>query len=229
MSSSENDSATDIKQPPRLTRRRRWMFRLAAILIGLSPFLLLEVVFRVADIGRQRELGDPYIGFSAIHPLFELNAAGDCYEVAASRQEFFRPDRFLASKPQDEFRVFCLGGSTVQGRPFAIETSFTTWLELSLQAAAPNTKWRVVNCGGVSYASYRLAPIMEEILAYEPDLIILYTGHNEFLEGPHVQRCAGRSVVRRLGALHAVELSHLQCGEIGMAEGNQFPQHVHER
>ena len=25
-------------------------------------------------------------------------------------------------------------------------------------------------------------PILEEVLRYEPDLIILYTGHNEFLE-----------------------------------------------
>ena len=40
----------------------------------------------------------------------------------------------------------------------------------------------MVNCGGVSYASYRLVPILEEVLAHNPDLVILYTGHNEFLE-----------------------------------------------
>ena len=39
-----------------------------------------------------------------------------------------------------------------------------------------------MNCGGVSYASYRLVPILEEALAYEPDMFIVYTGHNEFLE-----------------------------------------------
>ncbi|MGB2821615.1 MAG: tetratricopeptide repeat protein, partial [Phycisphaerae bacterium] len=43
-------------------------------------------------------------------------------------------------------------------------------------------KWQVVNCGGISYASYRLVPILQEVLGHEPDLIILYTGHNEFLE-----------------------------------------------
>ena len=75
-----------------------------------------------------------------------------------------------------------MGGSTVQGRPFAIETAFSTWLELSLQAADESRQFNVVNCGGVSYASYRLAPIVDEILEYEPDLVVLYTGHNEFLE-----------------------------------------------
>ncbi len=87
-----------------------------------------------------------------------------------------------SEKPANEFRIFCLGGSTVQGRPYAIETSFTTWLELSLQAADPQRQWQVVNCGGVSYASYRLAPIMQELLSYQPDLFIVCTGHNEFLE-----------------------------------------------
>ena len=41
----------------------------------------------------------------------------------------------------------------------------------------------MINCGGVSYASYRLVPILEEVLEnYSPDLVILYTGQNEFLE-----------------------------------------------
>ena len=31
-------------------------------------------------------------------------------------------------------------------------------LELSLRAARPEREWDVINCGGVSYASYRLVP-----------------------------------------------------------------------
>lgn len=40
----------------------------------------------------------------------------------------------------------------------------------------------MVNYGGVSYASFREVPIVEEILRYHPDLIILCIGYNEFLE-----------------------------------------------
>ncbi len=70
----------------------------------------------------------------------------------------------------------------MQGRPWSKETSFTTFLELALKAADPNRDWEVINCGGISYASYRLVPILKECLNYEPDLFILCTGHNEFLE-----------------------------------------------
>lgn len=70
----------------------------------------------------------------------------------------------------------------MQGRPWSIETSFTTWLELNLNAANPARHFEVVNCGGVSYASYRLVPILQEVLQYEPDLVVFCEGHNEFLE-----------------------------------------------
>jgi len=169
----------------RPARPRRWrglMFRLGAVLAGLAPLVLAELVCVVFDWGRPPCGDDPFVGFRAVHPLFVRSADGTRYEIAKSRQGFFRPDWFAATKGADEFRIFCLGGSTVQGRPFAIETSFTTWLEMNLRAADPRRQWEVVNCGGISYASYRLVPILAEVLGYEPDLIVLYAGHNEFLE-----------------------------------------------
>jgi lysophospholipase L1-like esterase len=166
--------------PP--SRRRAILFRLAAVAIGLTPLLICEGLLWCSGAGTPRYDHDPFAGFHAVHPLFALSADLGRYEIAKSRLDFFRPESFAAEKGPDEFRIFCLGGSTVQGRPFAIETSFPTFLELSLRAAEPDRQWEVVNCGGVSYASYRLVPILEEVLQYEPDLIVLYTGHNEFLE-----------------------------------------------
>ncbi len=165
-----------------LTIRRRITFRICAVLLGLAPLVVLELFLRAADWGRPSDFGDPFSGFRAISSLFVLNEDESRYEIAQGRQLFFRPDSFTAKKDPKEFRVFCLGGSTVQGRPFSIETSFGTWLELGLQAADPGRRFEVVNCGGISYASYRLVPILSEVLQYAPDLILIYTGQNEFLE-----------------------------------------------
>ena len=165
--------------------RSRWkglLFRLAAVLLGLLPLVAAEVVLRAFDVGRPTDFDDPFVGFSDIHPLFVLNKEQGRYEIAKSRLSHFRPDSFRAEKAENEFRIFVLGGSTVQGRPWSIETSFTTWLELGLNSAHPSRQWEVINCGGISYATYRLVPIMQEVLAYQPDLIIFCEGHNEFLE-----------------------------------------------
>lgn len=169
-------------RPRRRTGGRRILFPLAAVVLGLSPFVAVELAFRALGWGMPDWGEDPFVGFSEVHPLFVLSEDGTRYTTDRGRLGYFRPESFAAEKPQDEFRIFVLGGSTVQGRPFAIETSFTTWLELSLRAAEPQRRWEVVNCGGVSYASYRLVPILKEVLHYQPNLIILYTGHNEFLE-----------------------------------------------
>lgn len=131
-------------------------------------------------VGREPDPRDPFIGFSRVVPLFERD--GDRMRTKMARQLYFRPESFAANKPATERRLFVLGGSTVQGRPYAVETAFSTWLELTLGAADPGHTWEVVNCGGVSYASYRLVPILAEVLEYAPDLVIVYTGHNEFLE-----------------------------------------------
>ena len=165
-------------------------FRLMALLLALTPFLILELTVRLFSWGLPRESSDPYLGFESIHPLFVRSAADDRYEIAENRLDFFQPDGFPVNKDSSTYRIFCLGGSTVQGRPYALETAFSTWLKLGLESAAPGRTWEVINCGGISYASYRLIPILEEILDYQPDLIILYTGHNEFLEErtyPHLK------------------------------------------
>ncbi len=156
--------------------------RLGAVAFGLAILAGVEIVLRIADVGRPADHEDPFVGFRSVTPLFVPSEDGSRLEIAPSRHSFFRPDSFSTTKGPTELRIFCLGGSTVQGRPFSIETSFTTWLELALAAAAPDREVDVVNCGGISYASYRLGPILDEVLRYSPDLIVLYTGHNEFLE-----------------------------------------------
>jgi len=161
----------------------RWLlFRAGAFVVVLLPLLVLEVVLRLAVPAPAVDLEDPYVSFSGLRSLFAPDSTGMRYETAKERLDFFRPQSFTVVKAARTFRIFCLGGSTVQGRPYAVETSFTTWLRFNLDAAQPDREWEVINCGGISYASYRLAPIMRELLDYEPNLFIVYTGHNEFLE-----------------------------------------------
>lgn len=150
--------------------------------MGLSIFPLAEGICALLDVGRPSLHDDPFVGFNEVHPLFELNADGTKYERSPARKQFFAYESFPATKAPSTYRIFCVGGSTVQGRPHSIPTSFTTWLKLALNEADSSKHWEVVNCGGISYASYRLIPIIEECLRYQPDLFIVCTGVNEFLE-----------------------------------------------
>src|SRR5581483_7503544 len=160
------NSTRSVRAPAAAADRRRpaWkslLFRGVAVGLGLLPLLVCELALRATGIGKPTDYNDPFVGFSDVHPLFVLNEQSGRYEIPKSRQTHFQPESFLAKKPRDEFRIFVLGGSTVQGRPWAIESSFTTWLELNLNAGDAARRYEVVNCGGVSYATYRLVLILQ--------------------------------------------------------------------
>ena len=75
-----------------------------------------------------------------------------------------------------------MGGSTTYGHPYDDATSFSGWLREFLPVVDGSQKWEVINCGGISYASYRVAALMDELVQYEPDVFVVFSGHNEFLE-----------------------------------------------
>ncbi len=165
------------------SNRRRWWMPLATVCLALLPFGALETALRVfAPQATQDIAVDPYVDLQQLEPLFQLEASTNEWKIPEHRMNFFRPATFSAKKKDTTKRIFVLGGSTVQGRPFSTETAFPIWLEMRLRAAFPNTKFEVVNVGGISYASYRVSKLVTEVLKHEPDAIVLYTGHNEFLE-----------------------------------------------
>ncbi|MGE4605329.1 MAG: tetratricopeptide repeat protein, partial [Myxococcota bacterium] len=131
---------------------------------------------------------DPLVGFASRIPLYEPveenGPVEDDHWVrrAANKRAFFNDQRFLSKKPTNTYRVFCVGGSTTYGRPYGDVTSFCGWLRVLLPIADPSRSWELINSGGISYASYRVAALMEELVQYQPDLFIIYSGHNEFLE-----------------------------------------------
>lgn len=180
--SAETSQSMPSKEPLTSNRKRLWLFRLLAIGLALTLFVVAELTCRLLGLGRPSSGPDPFAGFQDIRPLFTLDESGTQYRIPESRYNFFAPETFPKKKPERTKRIFCLGGSTVQGRPHSTPTSFPTFLELALTIADESHEWNAINCGGISYASYRLVPILREVLEYEPDLIIICTGHNEFLE-----------------------------------------------
>ena len=173
-------SAPARRRPSRL---RRAAVQLLAVLVFLG---LTEGGLRLAGYGpgdTAESDADPYVGFSGALPLFVPDPDESRRLVTAPyKRDHFNVQSFPATKPPGTTRIVCLGGSTTYGRPYADATSFSGWLRAWLTAAEPGRDWEVINAGGISYASYRVRRVLDELLAYEPDVVILYTGHNEFLE-----------------------------------------------
>jgi len=165
-----------------LPRWKRLAYGLASIVLFLSS---LEIVLALCGVEPLAATEDPYAGFAAALPHFEERAEiGEPPRMRTARNKlsYVQDQSFAVEKPAGAHRIFCLGGSTTYGQPYDDATSFVGWLRTLLDVAHPTREWEVVNAGGISYASYRALALMEELAEYEPDLFIVYTGHNEFLE-----------------------------------------------
>ena len=145
-------------------------------------------------------IGEPSVtataGFGGSN-LFELDEDEEIYTTARHRLLFFGRQEFEAEKPEKTFRIFGLGGSTVHGRPYENGSAFLKWMGIELSGRDSTRDYETVNCGGLSYASYRLVTMLKEVLKYDPDLIVVATGHNEFLEDRSYEAEKNRSVLLR--------------------------------
>jgi tetratricopeptide (TPR) repeat protein len=196
----------DPESPPRpkLSLGKKVIFSVIAASLGL---ILLELGLALVGVTPTLYEDDPYVGFSSYLPLFVEKRLPDGtvqYATAQNKLRLFNRQSFPKAKAPGTFRIFAVGGSTTHGRPYDDATSFAGWLREFLRAADPERTWEVINAGGVSYASYRVALLMEELVRYEPDLFIIYSGHNEFLEERTYGDVKEMPVpVRRLGTIAA--------------------------
>ena len=171
------------------SKRNKWVFRTAAVAIAILPFLVVEVGLQI--FGGSDDRAKLSQGEQPTIPLFTFDEETQQYRTSLPYQQFFAEVVFHPKKMEQSFQVksdrpdkliFVLGGSTVQGRPFTPQTAFPAWAEDCLNELDDGQRVRIVNCGGVSFASNRLSRLVPELLSYQPDLIVIATGHNEFLE-----------------------------------------------
>ena len=92
------------------------------------------------------------------------------------------PFRLPARKAPGTYRVFVLGSSAAMGDP---EPSFSLArvIEVMLRAAWPQQRFEIVNAGITAINSHLVRPFADDCARLEPDLFIVYEGHNEVI-GP---------------------------------------------
>lgn len=189
----------------RLTRLKKPAFACVPIAV-----LLIAVETGLWVVGFESPVADPYESFVLRHPLF--NESDGLFTTAETRVGFFRRQSFAETKPPKTQRVFVFGGSTTNGYALSdpVNDNYVTQLGRLLKQNAPGTKSELINCGGLSYASYRLVDLVDECVHYSPDLIIVMSGHNEFLEARHYgDLMKSQSVPNQIWfSLRTVRLSH---------------------
>ena len=109
-------------------------------------------------------------------------------------------------KSERDFRIFCLGGSTTRG-------PFPMLLQELLKRSNVDKTVEVVNMGIDTFNSYQVLDIAKKLPQYDPDLLIIYMGHNE-IYGPvgvasNVALGTSREVINLILRLREIKLFQL--------------------
>ena len=136
----------------------------------------------VGDLGRVQgyivpEGGVDYLPYTitGLKPSFPFHIKNVDYRTNA--QGFRHEGEIVMPKPAGAFRIFLLGGSTVQGI-FNHQWTISYYLDRALKANHPNVE--VINAGVVGYRSQsEMALLTTKILDMDPDLVVVLDGRND--------------------------------------------------
>jgi tetratricopeptide (TPR) repeat protein len=157
-----------------------WVLKVTLMLLGpLLFFAALELALRVGGYGHRTD-------------FFVADGSPDAYRTNPRFTSSFFPASFglkplnfrlSRQKPSGTHRVFVIGESAAMGVP---EPGFglAPHLRAQLQAAYPEKVIEVYNLGVTAINSHVLRVLAKQVGRFEPDVVVLYLGNNEFV-GPY--------------------------------------------
>lgn len=183
----------------RKTRKAPFYYYLILAAIPIFIIVLLELGLRIFNYGNDYSsfvtLSDNFSDYYVLNPKLPQKYFGNIQNPPS-----VIPDAFEKIKRDSTFRVFVFGGSSAAGWPFIPNASFSRVLKRRLEFLYPNNFIEIINCGISAVNSYTIDDILPDALDMEPDLILLYAGHNEFygaLGEASTQKLASSRVMKK--------------------------------
>jgi tetratricopeptide (TPR) repeat protein len=173
---SEKSITSSAKGP---SKKRIILFKgISIILVPLLILFLLELFLRIFNYGDNYSL---FIGYKDNKDYLVFNP--DASKKFFTEQQIAtkgNSEIFKKKKDNNTLRIFVLGESTTIGYPYFHNGSFHRWLEYRLIHTYPDKNFEIINLSLTAVNSYTVLSFAKELVNYEPDAVLIYTGHNEF-------------------------------------------------
>ena len=160
---------------------RKRLFSIITLLLPVILLLLLEGSIRLMGVAEDYPL---FISAEGLPGYRQPNPAViSRYFGTPSAAPEISPDThyFLAQKPEDGFRIFVMGGSSAAGFPYGRFGSISGMLQQRVKRLFPDKEIEIISVAMSAINSYAIRDFSDEVLAAQPDLVLIYAGHNEYL------------------------------------------------
>ena len=189
-------------------RFKKVFFYFVLFCLSIFTLIFIEMFLRIVDYGDNLNL---CIDFPEKTEREYRMINPDIGKKYFRQLDYTKPVKtvYLKEKPENGFRIFVLGSSTVVGFPYERNLLFSEILNERLQDCFPDKTIEVINTAITAINSYSLLDYMDEILKEQPDAILIYAGHNEFYGAFGIGSLEGKNRYRELTLLH-LDLMHLR-------------------
>ena len=189
---------------------RRRLFLVLTIALPIAFFFCVESGLRL-------------VGYGGDYPLF-VEAEDLPGYLVANDQVIHRyyaaaPElsivgiHFQREKPANGYRIVVQGASTAAGFPYGRWGGLAGMLGHRLEMTYPDREIEVITTALAAVNSYTLLDFVDEIIEIEPDAVLIYAGHNEFVGILGVGSGLSASGSRPLVLLQ-LELRKLRCFQL---------------
>lgn len=158
--------------------KRLIVFRLISLLVPFVLLFLLELTLRIFHYGYDLNLFIEYPkdkNFLCLNPDASKKYFSNQRNATTGNVEPFRK-----KKDANTLRIFVLGESTTIGYPYFHNGSFHRWLQYRLMHTYPDRNFEIINVSLTAVNSYTVSGFAREVVNYQPDAVMIYTGHNEY-------------------------------------------------
>ena len=151
-----------------------------ALLLGLGLVGIFEIGIRYISDLRAPQLIVELAQFEekslhSVNPTYARRFFSGV-EVSGMRMT---PRPFVEPRHTNSLRVVIVGGSTVQGYPHPRRLTTSSYVQSMLEDALPQRRVEVFNLGITAVSSFAVARVVEDAMELKPDIVVVYTGHNE--------------------------------------------------
>ncbi len=152
-----------------------WYYMLL-ITIPVLFFVMLEAGLRIFNYGN-----DTRVWVDISKDMQILNPDLGYRYFFTTRNLPFSVESFVyKEKKKNSFRIFVVGASSAAGYPYLSSASFSKFIRKKLEILYPKKLIEVANFSMSAINSYTVRDLMPELLKKEPDLVLIYLGHNEY-------------------------------------------------
>ncbi len=161
-----------------MSKKRLLIFKILATMSPLILLALLECALRLFGYGHNLSLfveDEKHPGYLVMNQYASIKYFSDQQNATIGN---FEP--FKKQKTPGTLRIFVLGESTTIGYPYMHNGSFHRWLRYRLMHTLPDKEFEIINLSLTAVNSHTVFDFGRQLVDYEPDAVLIYTGHNEY-------------------------------------------------